>query len=326
MPTFVVSDHAIDRYLERIGGGLTREEVVALIHDNSAHALPLKKLTADGGICYKLPSTPITLVCRRDPGRTEVTVVTILSAAQTERKRIPDEELEILREAAEERELWAIEIAKRDAKEKAEGKARSIAEAIVAEAKTVKPAAEAARKIEKAAKKKAEKAAAPPARVAPLPPAPPIPIVAPTPPFVPEANLSSADLLKYCVEKQRLKTERMKLAVELDQEMYRGIIRTMARWIVAHRGMMAVEAFASVLEQKHPWVFEPKFLQYLAWRDGPSGVLLPTAAEGGAPATEGCPGAVGSPAAAGRPSAAGAPLRPSDAEGGANDSYDSEGD
>ena len=257
---FVVTEHAIDRYLQRIGRASTREEVSDAILANSALALPLKKTTADGGLCYRLPNTPMTLVCRRDPGRTELVVVTILSASQTERQRIPEEELEILREAAIERDEWLKEVAKWGVTEKA--------------AIPVKIGVEAAKAV-------IDRKAQPPKAKTPVPTRAAMltePDEEKRLAFALEKKKIAAENTRIereaKLEKERLKTERMRIYVEDKSEMYKDAVRVMVRQLVARRDTdPESDALLKALQEKHPWALNPRFLEWRESRDGLNGLM-----------------------------------------------------
>lgn len=86
---FVLTQHAIDRYLARIGHASTRVEVERAIEDESEGACALREKTLGGQQLFR--TDRFVLVCKRDRGRRAWLVVTILSHEQHDRERDEDD-------------------------------------------------------------------------------------------------------------------------------------------------------------------------------------------------------------------------------------------
>jgi hypothetical protein len=96
MPHFVLTEHAIDRYLERYDSTLTREEVVRALRDNSPRAVRLRRKTRSGLERWVLDEPRMVLLAnRQDPKRpNDLIVVTILPDVDEDESAIPNELLE----------------------------------------------------------------------------------------------------------------------------------------------------------------------------------------------------------------------------------------
>ncbi len=82
---FVLTQHAIDRYLTRIGHASTRVEVEQAIEDEAESACALREKTIGGQQLFR--TDRFVLVCKRDRGRRAWLVVTILSREQHDREQ-----------------------------------------------------------------------------------------------------------------------------------------------------------------------------------------------------------------------------------------------
>lgn len=241
MPTFYVTEHAIDRYIERIDG-VTREDVRKAIEEHSSHALPLKTKTRDKALtCFRIPTTPMTLLCKRNEHGSGWVVVTIISSVQTDRWRpIVEDEMEILREAALEREEWLKKLS--------------------AECKPLPPVLGPALKPAKAPEvpKSSKKPKAKSEYVGPK--TVEAALTSPLPKELPKAPLvEGPEMVAYRVLKERFKTERMRIAE--DQRMARHFIREVLKWAQDRKWTdPELEAVLAIWEKRHPWAFTDKFL------------------------------------------------------------------
>ena len=113
-PWFVVTQHAIDRYLQRasVAPDETREVVEQTIADESSTAQRQKERTGAGEWLFRLPASGLTLVCKRDKGRGAWLVVTILSEAETNRPSGVELDAEIAAEAEADRVWFAAQRAR----------------------------------------------------------------------------------------------------------------------------------------------------------------------------------------------------------------------
>lgn len=87
---FVVTQHAIDRYLARVDPTALRDDILATIEAESQSACALRERTSSGEHYFRTAS--FVLIAKRDRGRRAWLVVTLLSCAMFDRHHDDDDE------------------------------------------------------------------------------------------------------------------------------------------------------------------------------------------------------------------------------------------
>lgn len=96
---FHITEHAIDRFLQRHNPTMTRREIAAAFQRGAPRAVRLRQKTRNGQEQWAFDEPNVVVVVKRDAGRTDRLVgVTILPAPESS---IPDDEMEIIQEALE---------------------------------------------------------------------------------------------------------------------------------------------------------------------------------------------------------------------------------
>ncbi len=85
MSRFVFTQHAIDRFLQRCDGSMSRDDVTAALHRGAMGANRLREKTKHGQERWKFHDPPVTVIVKRDPGQYGTLVgVTILPNQDTD--------------------------------------------------------------------------------------------------------------------------------------------------------------------------------------------------------------------------------------------------
>lgn len=90
--SIIFTEHAIERYVRRHAPGMTLDEARKRLEDAAASATKLKARTVRGHTQWEIVSLGVVAVTKRDPGKTEDVVVTILPAYENWLQEVIDDE------------------------------------------------------------------------------------------------------------------------------------------------------------------------------------------------------------------------------------------